>query len=62
MSNFPFVLRTTRPSAETAETPGRDVPATEDFLPSALESDASGYVSARATRITEVNRETTDDN
>lgn len=62
MSNLPFVLRTALPLVETVESPGRDVPASEDHLPAVLEIGTSGYVSARTTHITRVGRETMDEN
>jgi hypothetical protein len=42
--------------------PARDLPTTEDPLPPALETGTEGYISARRTRCTDVERETTDDN
>lgn len=42
--------------------PALDLPTAEDPLPPALETGTEGYISARRTRCTDVERETTDDN
>ena len=39
-----------------------DLPTAEDPLPPALETGKEGYISARRTRCTDVEKETTDDN
>jgi hypothetical protein len=62
MLGLPFVLHAAQLNPARGETPGRDVPTSEDPLPAALEIDAGGYVLARETRLTQVRHETTDDN
>jgi hypothetical protein len=62
MPNLPFVFRAARPLASAGETPERDALAIEDSLSAVLENDVAGHVLARSTRVTEVTRETTDDN
>lgn len=41
---------------------GRDLPTSQDPLPAALGHDADGYILSRETYVTDVKRETTDDN
>ena len=58
----PFILRTVRLRIPADAMPGRDMPATEEPLPAALEiNKVSGDALARQTRRTYVERETTDD-
>jgi hypothetical protein len=62
MHDLPFVARGARPFASTDDSRTRDSHASEDPLPAALEKDAVGLAFPRATRITKVSGETTDDN
>ena len=62
MLAVPLVLHIGRFFPVTDATPGRDLPASQDPLPAALGNDAAGYVLSRETRVTEVRRETTEEN
>lgn len=62
MSILPFIFRATRLSDGTAGVFPKDIPATDDPLPAALEICSQGNVLSNETRLTEVRRETTDDN
>lgn len=56
---IPFILRN---SISSAPSPAwHDEYASNDPLPAPVETDASGITFVRATRITEVRQETTDD-
>lgn len=57
---LPFVIHATG-FAYTPKTPCNNLTA-EDPLPSVLELSGDGYLLSHATRLTEVNAETTDDN
>ncbi|MGA2260158.1 MAG: hypothetical protein ABSH28_01845 [Acidobacteriota bacterium] len=61
MGEMPFVLRNSKLSVVKGELPGCDVPTDEDPPPAALQLDKDrGFVEQR-TRITFIERETTDD-
>lgn len=62
MSGRPFVLHVAKPSNAPRATLVRDLLTTEDPLPAALEIGAGAYMRLRKTRVTDVRRETTDDN
>jgi hypothetical protein len=62
MSKTPFVLRAIRPPRSMWDLSHGDAPSVEDPLPAPVDIDAIGYARSRRTLVTDVKRETTDDN
>jgi hypothetical protein len=62
MSNLPFILHAAKLCDPVGDPFSGDFPANEDPLPVTLEIGAAGYLLSHGTRITDVRRETTDDN
>lgn len=58
---LPYLLQNAEPHVVSGEALCEDVLTTQDPLPAVLEVDAAGLAIARATRMTEVLKETTDD-
>ncbi len=61
MRHVPIVLLVTEPTSMAYDLSRCERTTMDDALPAVLQIDASGFTLARATRFTEVNRETTDD-
>jgi len=61
MSHFPIVLRIAESASTPYDSSRCENTAVDDTLPAVLELDARGYALERATKLTEVARETTDD-
>lgn len=62
MSDLPFVLRAFRMATHADRPRSTDVLTCDDPLPASLEVNAFGYVVEHGTRVTEIKKETTDDN
>lgn len=62
MSTIPFILHTAKLRERTGAAFSGDIPTSEEPLPAILETGPSGCLLSRETRLTEVRRETTDDN
>ena len=60
MSHTPLLVRCAKPANQSFDSSNDQVTCVDD-LPAVLDRDASGYVMAGKTRMTEVQRETTDD-
>jgi hypothetical protein len=61
-SPIPTVLRAVLSFSGTVRLPRMSTLASEDPLPSVVDINSGGYVLSHGTRLTEVGRETTDDN
>lgn len=61
MGRIPLVILATKPGVPLDLVQDFDTITTEDPLPSPVDVSATGIVTARVTRITEVKPETTDD-
>jgi hypothetical protein len=61
MSRIPIVFLDARKRSVTYEPVDRDALTLEDQLPVPLETDTSGRMMLRETRVTEIRQETTDD-
>jgi hypothetical protein len=61
MRDVPFIFHVAPPRPASTNDSLVDLPTSDDPLPAALEIDGSRLLRARQTRITEVERETTDD-
>jgi len=62
MGDVPFVLRNAVQFTVATELVEKQLSVTEDPLPASLDVDTTGRVWCRGTRVTDVHRETTDDN
>ena len=62
MSSLPLILRAAKLREPTNSAFTIDTPTSEEPLAATLETGPSGYILARETKLTEVGRETTDDN
>lgn len=62
MSTIPFILHAGKLRDRTGTAFPGDIPTSEEPLPAIVETDLRGYVLSRGTRVTFVQRETTDDN
>jgi hypothetical protein len=58
---IPFVYRLAKMTSTALGPFEKDIPTIEEWLPAVLVTKAGGFASARQTRYTYVNRETTDD-
>ena len=62
MSTIPFILHAAKLRERTGTAFSGDIPTSEEALPAIVETGLPGYLLSRETRVTEVRRETTDDN
>jgi hypothetical protein len=61
MKSIPLLIRAAEPMRSQPAGAARDHLVLDDDLPAVLDRDASGYILARDTYVTEVDQETTDD-
>ncbi len=62
LRTLPFVFLKAKPSNKSNEARGIDLPVSEDPLPTVVKINKVGSNLSRDTHLTEVSRETTDDN